>query len=240
VRLAAAVLARIVARADAVLGVSEDVVVWARRNGARRAEWTPVPAPGQALPARTRNQVRSDLSVPHGTALILTVARLAPQKGLDLAIAVASAVGQTHPVAWLIVGEGPDRGDLAARIAATKAPVRLLGHRDDLPDLYHAADLAVSTAAWEGQPLALQEALRHGVPVVATDVGGTGAVIGSGGKLVARDVEAVSAAIVHLLDHPEQRRDLRRRALLRGRELPSPADMLAHVSAVYARIGVAD
>ena len=59
-----------------------------------------------------------------------------------------------------------------ARIDAEHLPVRLLGHRDDVPDLLAAADVVVSSAVWEGQPVGIQEALHAGAAVVATDVGG--------------------------------------------------------------------
>src|SRR5699024_11335639 len=58
------------------------------------------------------------------------------------------------------------------------------GRRDDVPDLLASADVLVSTSAWEGQPINVQEALAAGVPVVATDVGGTGEVTGDAARLV--------------------------------------------------------
>ncbi|MDR1150955.1 MAG: glycosyltransferase family 4 protein [Bifidobacteriaceae bacterium] len=240
VRAMGAVLARVVARSHAVLGVSEDVVAWAGGHGVRGARWTPVPAPALGLPCHRREEVRTGLGVPTGVALLVTVGRLAPQKGLDLAIDAAVHLnGATPPFVWLIAGEGPERARLAARIERAGVPIRLLGRRDDLPDLYHAADLVVSTAIWEGQPLGLQEALRCGTPVVATDVGGTRGVVGSGGLLVDRSPRKLAAAIVRVLDSPELLADLRIKARRRGRDLPKPADMMAHVSAVYAR-AVAD
>ena len=50
-----------------------------------------------------------------------------------------------------------------------------------MADLLGAADVFVLPSVWEGQPLVLQEALRAGVPIVATDVGGVRAVVGDGG-----------------------------------------------------------
>jgi glycosyltransferase involved in cell wall biosynthesis len=250
VRFAGAALARIVGRAEAVLAVSDDIIAWlsARRLRAGRparaaarapAEWTPVPAPDLGLPQRTAASVKGELGLAPSDRLILTVARLAPQKGLDLAVATAQAIAEaspTWPFLWVIAGEGPARGRLEALIAATGVPVRLLGRRDDLPDLYHAADLVVGTSHWEGQPLALQEALKAGAPIVATGRGGVGALIGRGGKLVARNRLVLRDAIVQLLDDPESLADLRKQAKLRGRELSRAADALAAVTAVYSRV----
>ena len=60
----------------------------------------------------------------------------------------------------------------------------LLGRRDDVADLLAAADVVVVASLWEGQPLAVQEALRAGPPVVATDAGGTAEVTGDAAVLV--------------------------------------------------------
>ncbi|MDR1293555.1 MAG: glycosyltransferase family 4 protein, partial [Bifidobacteriaceae bacterium] len=235
VRAAGALLARVVARAHAVLAVSDDIVAWATHHGARHARWTPVPAPALDLPHHSRDEVRASLGVPPDCALVLTVGRLAPQKGLDLAIdtAVYLRTACARGLTWVIAGEGPQRAHIAERIDREAVPLRLLGRRDDLPDLYHAADLVVSTAVWEGQPLALQEALASGVPVVATDAGGTRGVVGAAGLLVARDPRAVAGAIVRVLESPEYLADLRIRARRRGRELPTVHDMLADVMASY-------
>ena len=56
--------------------------------------------------------------------------------------------------------------------------MRFPGHRDDMPVLLAAAAVFVLPSVWEGQPLIVQEALRAGVPVVATRAGGTSALTG--------------------------------------------------------------
>jgi glycosyltransferase involved in cell wall biosynthesis len=120
--------------------------------------------------------------------------------------------------------------------AAGPAPrLVLLGRRDDMADLYRAADLVVQTSSWEGQPVAIQEALAAGAAVVATDVGGTREVAGGAACLTGLDPRDLAAAIGRLLDNPAQASDLRRRAQLRAAQLPTQAEALAQAVRAYAR-----
>jgi glycosyltransferase involved in cell wall biosynthesis len=238
-----AVLERVVARgAGTVLVVSADLGERMRRLGARRVERALVPAPRRALSGpvpQVRQRVRAELGVGEGTVMLLTVARLAAQKGLPVlleAVAEVAAAADRSVVA-VVAGDGPLAGTLAAELAgrADPVPVRLLGARDDVADLLAAADVLVMPSRWEGQPLAVQEALRAGLPVVATDVGGTAEVTGDAAELVPDgDAVALAAALVRVVDDADLRRDLAARAAARGRALPTEADAVAQVLRVYS------
>lgn len=231
VRLVSGVLERVVARADVVLGVSGDLVDRARARGADQVARALVPAP--VTGDQPSVSVRADLGLPSSAPLIVTVARLAPQKGLDTLAAAARLVRSAAPDAvWLVAGGGPLRGELEQTTAGTG--VRVLGPRDDVPALLGAADVVVSTAVWEGQPIALQEALRAGAAVVATDAGGTREVTGDAAVLVpVGDADALAAAVVRVLTDDAERADLRRRAHDRAAALPTRADVVAQLRATY-------
>lgn len=133
-----------------------------------------------------------------------------------------------------VAGDGPLHEELAARIRAERLPVELLGRRSDVPALLSAADLLVSTAHWEGQPVSLQEALRSGIAIVATDAGGTRWVTGDAAHLVpVGDVRALAAAITALRESGT--RDMAAAASRRrARELPTAQDLLAQLDEVLA------
>ncbi|PRY63820.1 glycosyltransferase involved in cell wall biosynthesis [Knoellia remsis] len=232
-----AVLERVVARrADLVLGVSADIVETQRRLGARRAELAVIAAPPPPEATRDRYAVRHDLGVAPRTLLLVTVARLAPQKDLDLLVDAMAQLLERHDldVVAVVAGDGPHRERLQARIDALGVPIRLLGQRGDVPDLIAAADAVVSTARWEGQPVGLQEALHSGAAIVATDAGGTGAVLGDAAILVpVGDPTSMARALADVLLHGAVRDDLRSRAIGRAGELPDGEDALEAALTAY-------
>lgn len=222
--------------ADLVLGVSADLMSGAWERGAADVALAVVPA-ARARPQLDREQVREALGLADSTPLVVSVGRLAPQKGFDRlldALVAADITGEDALVA--IVGDGPQAQALQRRIDRAELPVRLLGHRTDVPDLLAAADVAVSAARWEGQPVWLQEALSLGLPIVATDVGGTEQVLGGAAVLVPEDdPDALGAALTALLVDEGLRADLRERALARAAVLPTEEDAAQAALEAYRR-----
>ena len=232
-------LERVVARGSAlVLGVSADLVDRVDRLGARRTGLAVVAAPPRREAHRDRFEVRDELGVPVGAALAVVAARLAPQKGLDVLLdAHRELLSDDLDLVTVVAGDGPLRSSLEARIADEGLPVRLLGHRSDVPDLLAAADVVVSSAVWEGQPVGIQEALHAGAAVVATDVGGTAAVVGDAALLVPpADPVSLSRAIRDVVQHGSVRDDLRSKAVERSGQLPTEQDALDAALTAYASV----
>ncbi|MGL5866006.1 MAG: glycosyltransferase family 4 protein [Dermatophilaceae bacterium] len=225
---------------DLVLGVSADLVQRMTALGARRTALAVVAAPPRRSAARDRDTVRADLEVETGTALAVVLARLAPQKGLDLLLDAHQHLRDLDhdlTLVTVVAGDGPLRAALQARIDDERLPVRLLGHRGDIPDLLAAADLVVSSARWEGQPVGLQEALHAGAAVVATDVGGTADTVGDAALLVSPDdAAALARAVRDVIRHGAVRDDLRSKAAERAGDLPTTTDTLDAVLEAYTSV----
>jgi glycosyltransferase involved in cell wall biosynthesis len=224
-------------RADVTLGASGDLVERAARLGAADARLLPVAAPAMPAPSRDPATVRAELAV-GVRPLVLAVGRLAPQKDYDTLLAAAAGWQARSPRPLVAVaGDGPDRERLQREIDVRDLDVRLLGHRDDVPDLLAAADVYLLTSTWEARALVVQEAMRAGVPVVATAVGGVPELTGDAAVLVPPgDATAVATAVGHLLDDERRRQDLARRALLRATEWPDEDDTARAVAAVYREV----
>lgn len=120
--------------------------------------------------ARASSDVRAEFGATD-RPLIVSVARLAPQKSLGTLLA---ALARTPEAILAIVGEGPERAalDAAVQRLGLSERVHLVGFRRDVADIVAAADVFCLSSIWEGVPLSAQEAILLGVPVVATDVGG--------------------------------------------------------------------
>ena len=238
------VLELIVARrADSVLCVSADLEQRMRAAGARRVAHAPVPAgpvPTHPLPALAGVSAETPATADTGPdrPVVLAVGRLAPQKGFGTLLDAASRWRDMTPEPVLvIVGEGPLEADLKSQAAALHLDARFAGQRDDVPALLAAAAVFVLPSVWEGQPLILQEALRAGVPVVATRVGGTPELTGEDAALLVPpgDPGRLAAAVRAVLADPALAARMRQAALDRARALPSPADAVASALAEYAQ-----
>ncbi|MET8283337.1 glycosyltransferase family 4 protein [Micromonospora sp. NPDC005174] len=230
---------RVVARnARVALGASADLVERAAALGAADARLAPVAAPTLPVPRRRRDAVRAEFGVRPEQPLILSVGRLHPQKRYDVLIdAAARWRTRTPPPVVVIAGSGPAYLALAARISAARAPVTLLGHRTDVADLLAGADLAVVTSDWEARQLFAQEAMRAGVPLVTTAVGGLPELVGDAAALIPSvDVDAVDTTVRALLDDPAARAELGRRGAERAATWPTETDTVAVLEALYAEL----
>ncbi|MEM8733981.1 MAG: glycosyltransferase [Planctomycetota bacterium] len=132
--------------------------------------------------AAERTRLRESLGVAENQKMLLAVGSLLDCKGhADLIDAVAESSG-LDDTQLFIAGEGPERSHLESRIAARGISnrVRLLGHRSDVEELMHAADLLVHPSHAEGLSLVLIQAQMLQKPIVATAVGGAAEVLNAG------------------------------------------------------------
>ena len=238
------VLELIVARnADSVLCVSADLEDRMRAAGARRVGHAvvpaaPVPLTGDAS-AETRAALRAEFGADPGQAIVLALGRLAAQKGFGVLLDAAARWGDVQPEPLLVIaGQGPLASELQARAASLGLTVRFAGQRCDVPALLAAADVFVLPSVWEGQALILQEALRAGVPVVATRVGGNPELTGEDAAILVPpgDAQRLAEAVRAVLGDPALAARLRTAAVARARALPATDEAVAAALAEYRHV----
>lgn len=130
-------------------------------------------------------------------------------RGVELAIASLTELPEN--VTLLIVGRG-DRIRMEALCSSLGVGnrVRFLGVRNDLTDLYRAADVLIQMSAYETFSLVLVEAALSGLALVSTDVGVATWLCGedqSGGLLIERSSEALAAGVAFVMEHQEVSRN---------------------------------
>jgi glycosyltransferase involved in cell wall biosynthesis len=133
--------------------------------------------------------------------IVLTIARLHEQKGLNYLLEAAVSVPEA---VFLLAGDGPDRVNLEAQAQALGLGQRVvfLGHRRDVPALLATCDVFVLPSLYEGMPLSILEAMAARKPVIATAIGGIDEVIApdkTGLLVPPHDSGALAAAIRSLL-----------------------------------------
>ncbi|MBI3785890.1 MAG: glycosyltransferase family 4 protein [Deltaproteobacteria bacterium] len=196
----ATLVAKLVADADWVTAVSEQVLAAARLALPSIASRSSVVYNAVEEPAEEPQPL------PFDPPVLLYLGRLAPEKGVDRALMTLSRVASIYPHIRLVVaGDGPERPTLEAQ--ATQ-----LGIRDAIdfvgwvsparvPALINSATLVLMPSRWEGLPLAGIEAALMARPIVGTPVGGLAELVENGvtGLLVNGAPTELADAVVSLL-----------------------------------------
>lgn len=202
-------------------------------------------------PAPERIAARRGAGLPEGGRLVVGMSRLVPRKGFDVLVAAAALLAPGRPdLIVAIGGSGRDRPRLERLVAATGAPVRLLGFVPDadLPALLASADVFAMPCRnrWagleqEGFGIVFLEAAACGVPGVAGWSGGSAEAVASGetGFVVDRpeDPVAVAAALARLLDDDDLRRRQGDAARRRAEEQFSYDGLAARLAAHLEALG---
>lgn len=158
---------------------------------------------------------------------VITAARLSREKGIDILIrAWANVVQQEKNLKLIIVGNGPLEGELKKLCKAVGVAelVEFAGMVQNVKEHLRDADLFVLPSRAEGLSNALLEAMSHGLPCIATNVGGNVELIGAdnhkkimlGEFMTARngllvnpdDVGGISEAMVYLIRNGIERKEM--------------------------------
>jgi glycosyltransferase involved in cell wall biosynthesis len=185
---------------------------WLRRFGFPESRLFPAPycVDGESLNRALtelppRSELREKLGLDTETPVILTVARLAPEKQIDRLLDAFGLVRREQPCQLLIVGSGELEGALSDRVRRSAIPdVTFAGYlrQSEIPAAYAASDVFTLFSRYEPWGLVINEAMHCGLPVVASDQ------VGAAHDLVREGVTG------HVVDHRDVGRLAERLRLL--------------------------
>jgi glycosyltransferase involved in cell wall biosynthesis len=209
-------------------------------NGVDLNAWSPSPLEGEGLGVRG---VRQELGLSQDSQLIALIGQIILRKAQDIALRALIKVLHERPQAHVVLlgarhSEKPETIEYERRLheivadAGLTDRVHFLGTRTDLPSLLPQLTVLLHTARQEPLGRVLLEAAACGVPVVATDVGGTREIFpreaDDGALLIpVDDVAAAAHAVSQLLDDPA----LRNRLAITGRRRAEAAFSVEHSAA---------
>lgn len=154
-----------------------------------------------------RERIREELGIPPDTLLVGGVGRLVREKGIEEFIDAATRLSGSARFVWV----GPEDDAKPDSMRPRAGPVRFLGVRHDMPDIYAALDVFVLPSWREGFSRSGMEAAATGLPMVLSDIRGCREVGEDGQHLVLvppRDVDALTDAVQRLLDDAPLRKRL--------------------------------
>lgn len=176
-------------------------------------------------------------------AVIGTVARLAPQKGVAVFLQAAAILAARYPaIAFRVVGDGPERPALeaAAQKLGLGERVEFRGYREDLAAELEQLDLFVLPSLSEGLSITLLEALAAGCPVAACRCGGIPEIVEEGvtGLLTPpNDPDTLAGRVEELLRRPTEARRMAGAGREKVRRDFSREMMLHRTAEVYREMG---
>jgi glycosyltransferase involved in cell wall biosynthesis len=123
-----------------------------------------------------RTRIRREWGIDDQTIIVMAASQLVPYKGIDYLIDgfVRQLVNRPLKACLMILGRGPYENDLKQRVVrlGRENEIRFGGMRSDIVECFAAADVFVLPSLVEAHSIALLEAMRAGIPIIATDVGG--------------------------------------------------------------------
>lgn len=171
---------------------------------------------------------------------LVMVARFSPPKDPFLLLRALAGLIDYRWELWFIgSGELEEKAKEESTKLRLGGRVRFLGMRRDVAELLARCHIFVLTSSWEGLPLTVLEAMRAGLPVVASDVGGVGEAVVDGitGFLVPRgDARILRERLKVLLENPELRARMGAAGYERFRKHFTLDRMIARTKEVYYEV----
>jgi glycosyltransferase involved in cell wall biosynthesis len=158
---------------------------------------------------RENNSFRKEFNISSDKRVIANIGRLSPEKKQDSFLKAAKHIAYNNDLVFVLIGVGPEEKRLRqlASDLGINEKVIFTGYRNDMVDIYNGTDLVVQSSITEGMPNIVLESLLMGVPVIATNVGGTSQIVTNGvhGTLIEpENINALKSALTDYIRNIEK------------------------------------
>ena len=192
-------------------------------------------------PQQQRLCLRSAFDLPKDRLIVGNVARLDPVKNHEVILQALHRIPKVLRPFFLLVGDGPHRVALQRQIdqLGLEPDARLFGFSNHIPKLLNCMDFYVQSSFYEGFSNTVLEALACGLPVLATNVGGTADILTQneeGFFFQPTDDESLASLFVRLVADQELRRVLGERARRRAARYFPVQSMVEKYEAIYGNL----
>ncbi len=233
---------------DAFIAVGHDLQAYYLRHGIGQASQYEVIHTGmhlekfinaRSLSQECRLRIRQELGILPTDRVIGHVSRFDPGKGQEYLLSATSEILRRVPNTKVVfAGDGLYRQRFEALAAELGiAPhVIFTGFRTDIEDIIAIFDIAVFTSLWEGLPRVIVQYLAEEKPIVAFDIPGVSELVAHGEnglKVPLKDVAALTASILQLLEQPDLARTMGAAGGLMLDDSWTSQHMVAHIAALY-------
>lgn len=230
---------------DAVIAVSQFVAGILKDTGIPSAMINVIPdgieIPKRLPDAASKHATRAKWNLSEKEFAAGMLANFSPEKGQDLAVRAFEKLANQLPQARLVLEGSVSASDLAASSLAAavgSGQVILAGCQEDLFEFFSGLDLYIMPSRSEGLGSSALLAMAHGIPVIATRVGGLSEIVDEGrtGWLVAPESpDALADAIIRAASNPLRLREMGNNARERAKEYSAEL-MVERTEALYIRL----
>ncbi len=191
--------------AAVTVGIAPANVAFARRMGAKKTVYIPNAIETDKF-KKVKTDLRERLGIGANEKVVIFTGRLIRMKGVHDLIDAMKGLDAT----LLVVGDGPERRRLETQANDAGIRARFLGEQDEhgVIEALSIADAFVNPSYSEGLPTSVLEAAAMGLPIAATDVGGTKEILPSEPLLRPGDVSEMRSFIARALRTKGKKREM--------------------------------